>query len=61
MLLITCQIPGPSVPYEWIYRAFTQILHCWVCTTLVSLRNRTREGRRRQTLCDKPDNNFVRK
>ena len=61
MLLITCQIPGLSVPYEWIYRAVTQILNCWVCTILLSLRNRTGEGRSQQTLCDKPDNNFVRK
>ena len=33
------------------FRAVTQ--------TLVNLRNRTGEERRRQTLCDKRDNNFV--
>ena len=27
--------------------------------TIVNLRNRTGEERRRQTLCDKRDNNFV--
>ena len=28
-------------------------------TKVVNVRNRTGEGRRRQTLCDKRDNNFV--
>ena len=34
---------------------------CTSCcrVTLVNLRNRTGEERRRQTLCDKRDNNFV--
>ena len=59
MLLITCKIPRLSVPYEWIYRADTKILNCWVYAILVSLHNRKGEGRRRQTLCDKCDNNFV--
>ena len=34
---------------------------CVIHWTVVGLRNRTGEERRRQTLCDKRDNNFVRK
>ena len=43
--------PGPLGPSPWI-------CHCPM-ETLVNLRNRMGEERRRQTLCDKRDNNFA--
>ena len=43
--------PGPPRPLPWI-------CHCPM-ETLVNLRYRTGEERRRQTLCDKRDNNFA--
>ena len=40
------------------FKKFTLIL-CLSFLLLVSLRNKMGEERRRQTLCDKGDNNFV--
>ena len=46
--------------YAELAASFSGLTLCVVSLlTLVNLRNRTGEGRRRQTLCDKRDNNFV--
>ena len=46
------QMTSWAVRYDVIY-------HLYQLLTIVNLRNRTGEERRRQTLCDERDNNFV--